>query len=254
MHTLLQKYGLLHKETAILNVARNSIKIMKNNMEEVQIPIGSSKIGGLPDVPEDWEFPIYKNRTLSFLGQFNLREARPFDLEKELPSSGILYLFYDVVEQPWGFEEDKGCFKVLYFDGDEKELKRKEYPDETEDYFALPVIKVTFTNMLTLPEYPEGMEFSEDEQDNYFVMRQELIQPNNDPAHYILGYPFSIQNDVFDEFNLKPEEAILLLQIDSDEEDLKLLWGDSGIIYFGIDKNSLANKQFDRVQFTLQCY
>ncbi|WHT47321.1 DUF1963 domain-containing protein [Sporosarcina thermotolerans] len=143
---------------------------------------------------------------------------------------------------------------VLYFDGEEKELKRNEYPEVTEDYFPIPVFQITYANILTLPKYPEGMEFSEDEQDNYFVMRQELIQPNNDPAHYLLGYPFSIQNDVFDEFDLKPEEAILLLQIDSDEEDLKLFWGDSGIIYFCIDKTSLTNLQFDKVQFTLQCY
>ncbi|EPD51096.1 hypothetical protein HMPREF1210_02287 [Paenisporosarcina sp. HGH0030] len=231
----------------------------ENKVKEEQIPLGSSKIGGLPDLPEDWEFPSYNNRSLSFLGQFNLKEIKPYNAENNLPISEILYIFYDVVEQPWGFEEDEGCFKVLYFEGDEKELKRTEYPEETEDYFPLPVFKVTFTNKLTLPEYPEDMEFSDEDEENYSEMRHELIQPsdekgNYEPAHYMLGYPFSIQNDVFDEFDLKPEEAVLLLQIDSDEEDLKLLWGDSGIIYFCIDKTSLANKQFDKVQFTLQCF
>lgn len=259
LQTLLQKYELLHKKSAIVKAARQSIKIVKNNVTEEQIPIGSSKIGGLPDMPGDWDFPKYNNNSLSFLGQFNLKEVKPYDVENNLPSSGILYIFYDVVEQPWGFEEDEGCFKVLYFDGDEKKLKRKQYPEETEDYFPLPVFKVTFTNKLTLPEYLEDMEFSDEDEENYSEMRQELIQPsdgegNYEPAHYMLGYPFSIQNDVFDEFNLKPEEAVLLLQIDSDEEDLKLLWGDSGIIYFCIDKASLVNKQFDKVQFTLQCF
>lgn len=256
---LLQKYGLLHKESAILNAAKKSVEIIKNNVEEEQIPLGSSKIGGLPDMPEDWEFPKYNNSSLSFLGQFNLKEVKPFDVENNLPSSGILYIFYDVVEQPWGFEEDEGCFKVLYFDGDVTGLKRKEYPEVTEDYFPLPVFKVTFTNKLTLPEFPEDIDFSDEDDESYSEIRQELIQPsdengNYDPAHYMLGYPLSIQNDVFDEFNLKPEEAVLLLQIDSDEEDLELLWGDSGIIYFCIDKASLANKQFEKAQFTLQCF
>lgn len=259
LQTLLEKYELLHKESAILTIARQSIKIIKNKVKEEQLPLGFSKIGGLPDLPEDWEFPSYNNRSLSFLGQFNLNEIKPYNAENNLPISGILYIFYDVVEQPWGFEEDEGCFKVLYFEGDEKELKRKEYPEETEDYFPLPVFKVTFTNKLTLPEYPEDMEFSNEEEENYSEMRHEFIQPsdedgNYEKAHYMLGYPFSIQNDVFDEFDLKPEEAVLLLQLDSDEEDLKLLWGDSGIIYFCIDKTSLANKQFDKVQFTLQCF
>lgn len=254
LQTLLQKYELHHIESAILNCVKSSIKLVKHNVEENQIPLGSSKFGGLPDMPEDWAFPKYKNRSLSFLGQFNLKELNPYNTENLLPSSGILYLFYDVVEQPWGFEEDKGCFQVLYFDGDEKELKRKEYPEVTEDYFPIPAFQITYADILTLPEYPEGIEFSEDDQDNYFVMRQELIQPNSDSAHYMLGYPFNIQNDVFDEFDLKPEEAILLLQIDSDEEDLNLLWGDSGILYFCIDKTSLTNLQFDKVLFTLQCY
>lgn len=259
LQVLLQKYDLLHKEPAILNAVRQSIKIIKNKVEEEQIPIGTSKMGGQPDVPENWDFPKYKNGSLSFLGQFNLKEVKPYDVENKLPSSGILYFFYDVVEQPWGFEEDEGCFKVLYFDGDEKELIRKEYPEETEDYGPLPVFKVTFINKLTLPEYLEDVEFSDEEEENYHEMRQELIQPsdgkgNYEPAHYMFGYPFNIQNDVFEEFNLKREEAVLLLQIDSDEEDLKLLWGDVGIIYFCLDKTSLANKQFNKVQFTLQCY
>jgi uncharacterized protein YwqG len=230
------------KKSDILNAAKQSIKIIKNKVQEEQISLGSSKLGGLPDMPQDWEFPKYKNGYHSFLGQFNLKEMKPYDEENILPSIGILYLFYDVVEQPWGFEEDEGCFKVLYFDGDEKELRRKGYPKETEDYFPLPVFKATFVNRLTLPEYPKGIEFSDEEEENYYDMRQELIQPsdeegNYEPAHYILGYPFSIQNDVFDEFDLNPEEAVLLLQIDSDEEDMELL-----------------NKQFDKVQFTLRCF
>ena len=259
LHKLLQKYELFHKKSDILNAAKQSIKIIKNKVQEEQISLGSSKLGGLPDIPQDWEFPKYKNGYHSFLGQFNLKEIKPYDEENILPSSGILYLFYDVVEQPWGFEGDEGCFKVLFFDGDEKELRRKEYPEETDHYFPLPVFKVTFVNRPTLPEYPEDIEFSDDEEENYSDMRQELIQPsdeegNYEPAHYMLGYPFSIQNDVFDEFDLNPEEAVLLLQIDSDEEDMELLWGDSGIIYFCIDKTSLLNKQFDKVQFTLQCF
>lgn len=259
LQTLLQKYGLLHKETAIVKATRPSIKIIKNKLEEEQIPLGTSKIGGLPDMPEDWEFPTYNDRSLSFLGQFNLQEVKPYDVDNHFPGSGILYVFYDVVEQPWGFEEDGGCFKILYFDGDEKELRRKQYPEVTEDYLPLPVFKVSFTTKLTLPEYPEDIEFSNEDEESYSEMRQELIQPsdeegNYEPAHYLLGYPFSIQNDVFEEFGLKPEEAVLLLQIDSDEDDLELLWGDCGMLYFCIDKNSLTNKQFEKVQFRLQCF
>ncbi|MDM5333887.1 YwqG family protein [Ureibacillus composti] len=259
LQLLLNEYGLLHKESDILNAAKQSIKMIKEKVKEEEIPIGSSKLGGLPDLPQDWEFPKYKNGFHSFLGQLNLQEVKPFDVENILPSRGILYIFYDVIDQPWGFVEDEGCFKVLYFEGDEKELVRKEYPETSENYHPLPSFKVTFVNILTLPEFPENIELSDEDEENYSEMRYEMIQPSDlegeyDPAHYMLGYPFSIQNDVFDEFNLNSEEAVLLLQLDSDEEDMGWLWGDSGIIYFGIDKRSLAKKQFGQVQFTLQCF
>jgi uncharacterized protein YwqG len=68
----------------------------------------------------------------------------------------LLYLFYDAVEQPWGFDEDAGCFKVLYFDGDMTELKRKEYPEQSQDFYPLPAFKVEFENMYTISEQPDS--------------------------------------------------------------------------------------------------
>jgi uncharacterized protein YwqG len=62
----------------------------------------------------------------------------------------------------------------------------------------------------------------------------------------MLGFPFSIQNDVFEELEYSPEETVLLFQLDSDEEDLEVLWGESGILYFCIDKTSLNKKLFYR--------
>jgi uncharacterized protein YwqG len=74
------------------------------------------------------------------------------------------------------------------------------------------------------------------------------------PAHYMLGEPLSIQNDVFEELYDRQGEPVLLFQIDSDEEDLEVLWGDSGLLYFCIQKEELLNIEFDKVKFTLQCF
>jgi uncharacterized protein YwqG len=96
----------------------------------------------------------------------------------------------------------------------------------------------------------------EDEEENFWNFRQELMQPEDEegnvvPTHYMLGEPFNVQNDVFEELYDNAKEPVLLFQIDSDEEDLDVMWGDSGLLYFCIEKEELLRKQFDKVTFTL---
>lgn len=45
----------------------------------------------------------------------------------------------------------------------------------------------------------------------------------------------------------------LLLQVDSNEEDCGMMWGDVGRLYFWIRKQDLENKKFDKSWFSLQC-
>ncbi len=108
-----------------------------------------------------------------------------------------------------------------------------------EDYFPLPTYKITFTDILTFPEELNGLDLTEDELDNYFEFRE-----SRQPRHYMFGEPFNIQNNVFEEIiyyeneaeadekiKLKSRELTLLFQMDSDD-DLNVMWGDSGIIFF----------------------
>lgn len=277
---LLKEYNLIHKKEDLMKIAALSIGIVKELTNEVDIPIGQSKFGGLPDLPSHFSFPTYHNGYLSFLAQLNLLEAKLFDGENLLPNTGILYFFYDVVNQPWGFDkDDNGCFKVFYFDGDVKELTRTAYPEETEDYFPLPVYKATFDKFISFPSEISGIELDEEELDRYFEFRDSIMQRKesveNDeglpayPMHYMFGEPFTIQNNVFEdviyydnkekidwdskEIKQKRNEMVLLFQMDSDDE-LGVMWGDVGILYFCIDKHDLHDKQFDQTKFTLQCY
>lgn len=275
---LLNEFELFDKKKEILISAKESIGIKKVSVDEKDIPIGASKLGGLPDLPPTIKYPSYHNGYLSFLGQFNMEEVKPFDKEDLLPDRGIIYFFYDVVEQPWGFEkEDKDCFKVFYFDGDKSELTRTPYPEVTEDYYPLVVYKIEFEKLLSFPEEAVGVELSEDESENYLEFRDEIMHAENEdgedeetvPMHYLLGHPFNIQNDVFEElvyyeheekFEWDSEEVrsqssnmVLLFQMDSDD-DVEVMFGDSGMIYFCIDHEDLVNKRFDRTKFILQCF
>jgi uncharacterized protein YwqG len=275
---LLKEYDLFHKKENIINSSKTSIGVRKLSVDDLDIPIGSSKLGGLPDLPPTFTYPKYHNGYLTFLAQFNLEEIKPFDEDNLLPEKGILYFFYDVEEQPWGFEkEDKECFKVLYFEGDHSILSRTPYPEETEDYYPLNSFQVEFNHLLSFSEEPVGLDLDEDESENYLEFRDESMHVEDDdgdeeetiPIHYLLGHPFNIQNDVFEEIvyygheekyewdsekvGSESKKMVLLFQMDTDD-DLEVMWGDSGIIYFCIDHDDLKNKRFERTKFILQCY
>ncbi|WP_223702167.1 YwqG family protein [Sutcliffiella deserti] len=256
---LLHKHDLHQHKLSIIASFEKAIKMTKTKSNEKAIPLGSSKMGGFPDLPEGWEYPSYEQGPLIFMLQINLVDVKPFDQAGLLPENGILYLFYDAMEQPWGFEEDEGCFKVMYFDGDMSKLNRREY-FRSSDFTSFPSFTLSFEAMVTISEDPANLEsLNEEEWEDFWNFRQELMQPEFgngklEAAHYLLGEPMNIQNDVFEELFENGKDPVLLFQIDSDEEDLGVLWGDCGMLYFCIEKEDLLRKQFDRVKFTLQCF
>ena len=100
----------------LLNIKKNEITISTelNNNSEI---INKSKIGGKPYLPKDFVWPYYQELPLSFLAQINLEEVNSFDKDKLLPSTGMLYFFYELETEEWGYElKNKGCSKVLYFE------------------------------------------------------------------------------------------------------------------------------------------
>ena len=108
---------------------RNAILINYSEDENIEkLPKGTSKIGGKPDLPKDFQWFYYKgedykkiveNRPLSFLMQINCEEVHKYDKESLLPEKGMLYFFYELFTMTWGFSpQDKGSAKVFYYDGE----------------------------------------------------------------------------------------------------------------------------------------
>ncbi|NLW46554.1 MAG: DUF1963 domain-containing protein, partial [Firmicutes bacterium] len=106
--------GLKRVSESISKNIRNGIKLKTRKVKEVDISIGETKIGGKPDVPNDFVWPKWNSRYLSFIAQINLDEVAQYDLEKLLPSTGIIYFFYDSNQETWGFDpKDIGSWKVI---------------------------------------------------------------------------------------------------------------------------------------------
>ena len=143
-------------------VAKQEIKITFEQTDE-PLPVGSSRIGGRPDVPSDFVWPTYegssydatelKRRPLSFLAQINLRDVAVWDEEHLLPTEGILSFFYELETMQWGFDpKDEGSARVFWFP-DSETLAPADFPDDMEQDFILPELPINCTPQVSLPDY-----------------------------------------------------------------------------------------------------
>ncbi|ALQ36316.1 YwqG family protein [Fusobacterium hwasookii] len=254
-----------------------------NNNSEI---VDKSKIGGKPYLPKDFVWPYYQELPLSFLAQFNLEEVSSLDKDKLLPSKGMLYFFYELETEEWGYHpESKGCAKVFYFE-DTSNFELIDFPKDMEDYYKIPEFKVTFKSNISLPSYENFyLLLKEDDAfkkhdisfNDFIPLYDEIFIPDNNYTK-LLGYPEVIQNPMeeeceavtrgFDmggiesypkqyqkEIRSASKDWILLFQMDTIEtSDYELMFGDSGHIYFWIKKEDLANKNFENIWLILQCY
>ena len=259
-----------------------------NNNSEI---VDKSKIGGKPYLPKDFIWPYYQGLPLSFLAQINLEGVSSLDKDKLLPDKGILYFFYELETQEWGYSpQNKGCAKVFYFE-DSSNFELIDFPKNMEDDYKIPEFKINFKSNISLPSYEDFFNLVEDKEeleditenefyDIYHSAYDELSKKYLVPIEkYIklLAYPDVIQNSMEEEcaavargFNMggigypkkykeeikkASKDWILLFQMDTVEtSDYELMFGDCGHIYFWIKKEDLANKNFENIWLILQCY
>ena len=266
-------------------LARNSISVKPVPVkDEALLPPGTSKFGGLPDLPEDVGWPEWNGKPLAFIAQFNLEEVAPFDLERLLPATGMLYFFYDAQMETWGdTPEDKDGARVLYYSGDIARIRRAPFPETLHEWGRdYPACRLELSSVLSMPSsdsmYIASLDLTEEEVAAYNGLEEWLAGSDEDSAdHRLLGYPTPIQQDDMEELcalvtggiyvgsaegyeSEKEEELmktaadwLLLLQVDSDD-NAGMMWGDAGTIYYWIKRGDLAQRNFDDSWLVLQCY
>jgi uncharacterized protein YwqG len=275
-------------EEKITNLANPCIKMLA---EETDSEVGCSKFGGHPDLPENIIWPMNNDTPMSFVVQINFEELQDYNINQLLPETGLLYYFYDYEAFAWGSApEDKDCWKAIYVERNDILSPRKapiinsqeEFP-QSENFIRslvnkfiknkkrkmlLPTIfkeqRIRFINDITLPDATRKESQALNLPDDYVELYCDLVfnLSSNDKgkAHWLLGYPFPIQNDTMEEEcyypgenKSKPEEWMLLMQIDSDPAT-DFMWGDCGILYIWIKKDDLAVKNFQNIWTILQCH
>ncbi|WP_224725336.1 DUF1963 domain-containing protein [Paenibacillus vietnamensis] len=88
---MLEKAGLEPYKQAIASWIYPSAKLVLEPVPDDSLPVGSSKVGGNPDLPGEVNWPRWKVSEMTFIAQINLEEC-PSELA--LPGSGLLSFFY----------------------------------------------------------------------------------------------------------------------------------------------------------------
>lgn len=253
-----QTENLIHQQrlerlvNELQDYMKDSIHLTLEPSSESPLPIGSSKFGGAPDVPADFVWPNDNDGCpLSLLLQIDCADLAVHDRERLLPQSGNLYFFYELSKMDW--DNAHHGVKVIYNETPAEQLHREPYPDMLKTENRLSERRVVFSLHKCLPD-PNERDLSDQvdgqcSEDEYF----DACDWFNDFGDYgsMLGYASIIQNPICDDL----ENNVLLLQLFTIEEtDLTLMFGDCGIIYFYISREELMERNFDRVDFELQCY
>lgn len=254
---LIQRLGLQTMEENILASMHECIHVQPT--KSLAHKVASSRLGGSPNLPVGWTYPTFQNEPLVFIGQLNLEEIQAAGVANELPERGLLYFFYEAAEQSvYGELKNRDGWRVLYFDGDLSTLQPAPYPGDHE-YGTLPANDLLLRKGLSL--HAEAITVPDKYWDAYydeFLPAFSEINGSYLCNHQILGHPHNIQGDVFEEIDyFRNVESggpyTLLLQVDSDETNLNVMWGDVGTIYFVIANDDLRARRFENSYFSYQC-
>jgi uncharacterized protein YwqG len=277
--SLIESYGLTAYVPSIYAASKTSLRISLKPTSNNPL---TSRIGGAPLLPRGAIWPVTSHgKPLGFLAQINLSDLLHSPIA--LPSSGILSFFYDTANQPWGFFEDAGSWRVLYSPADTS-LQLTPQPDETYQPI-LPSHDIAFVVEQTIPAPRsielEGLTIAENVElwDAYFDFRDAWVFRNESKvAHRLFGHPDAIQGCMqrkiqFESRGEKLPEGVysyydhpraselmpgahdwrLLLQLDSDDR-LNILWGDSGRLFFWITEDAIHDGRWEEAWANLQCY
>ena len=292
---LVKKYGL---EDIHSTVERWALSATAFSL--VEAGTSRSQFGGAPLLPPGFQWPTYMTqpvayppavlaklgiqapaapsvRGLDFLIQIDLSELTSLPAAPELPSEGLLTFFYDVENQPWGYDPAHlDGFRVVLVE-DNGALVRSEHATS-----PLTARGLRFSRTLTVPHLgSRGYRAISAEVSlprTYLDFVDELehsAYPARSGLHRMLGHSANVQGDMQLEAQLvsnglycgdsaayestrakalEPGAAdwVLLLQLDSDDS-ADIMWGDAGMLYFWIRRDDLLFQRFERTWATLQC-
>jgi uncharacterized protein YwqG len=254
-------------------ISRPSIRLFTTPVDESTLALGTSKIGGFPDLPSGVPWPECNGLPQSFIGQIQLADIGQVDTL--LPHTGMLWFFYDAQQQTFGENPtDKGCWRVFFMEkltGLHRTLPPAPLPPASQ----FKACSIRFANEITLSQYPKldmpTFDWTDEEQKKYETLLATFPSAEDHAAIHdrLLGNPDTLQDDMRLQCQLVSHgitddrdpratklaggamDWLLLLQIDSDE-NAGMRWGDEGMLYYWMKRDDLQGERFDSTWLVLQ--
>ena len=278
--SLLEEAGVEARHLdSLQKLVRPALRLETRKVPQADLALGQSRLGGEPDLPPKFSWPVYKGKPLSFIAQVNLEAVARVMSTAPLPKRGHLWFFYAADQDNWGFDpKDRGS-SVVHYEADVA-LERRALPRELPAQGRFQPCAIVMSSYVDIPSMEDQrnplMGLDDDAFDNYTEVQDQLAAPSNDVAHKLLGHAQTIQgamelecalttNGIYtgDGRGYKDRRAAklaqsqydwrLLLQIDTDDS-AGMMWGDAGRIYYWIREQDLLERRFDRSWLVLQCY
>lgn len=284
---LIQKTGTKYKLNKkdideIKRLVAPTIGIETNSIIDDNIQLGKSKIGGKPDLPKDFEWPLYMEQPMAFCAQYNCSDLKLYDTNNKLPQEGIISVFVYIDEDHPGFLSKANSYKIIYNNKSSKDLERTEFP---QCFFTEGKFKSASINYFEYYTIPDDENYKlltlfkkyENFQTIYDEIKEsiDLICGLNDPDnhHQIIGEDRSVQSSVVNDFAIRELEIStqeefyskkneienlskyfeIFIQLDTGDLNTNLSdFGGSSIMYFGLKKQDLDKFNLDKVTMVFQ--
>jgi hypothetical protein len=214
-------------------------------------PVGTTRVGGLPDLPRNVGWPIHEGKLIPFVAQVQLAEL-PQIPEMALPQSGLLSFFAS------------GGMKcpdvVKFFDSSPSDLVRQARPDDDQTladwtdtgvYFPVPI-----QPLVAIPSFPPLHRQRWDESpnvdpkigDRVFDMIDHIAKAfGGDATLRIGGYPWLDTVEGLTTHTLRkpgPGPWQLVLEVSSTGT---MQWSDSGVFDVLIRPADLSGRDFSKI-------
>ncbi|MBX9625129.1 MAG: DUF1963 domain-containing protein [Gemmataceae bacterium] len=240
-----RKYGLGGHARRFLGLARPGFVAASRAADDAKLPVGASKFGGRPDLPDDVDWPADdEGDPLALLAQYNLADLAGSVAGRDLPPAGLISIFAAAVE---GDAPEPDDARVLYLP-DTAALARRRHPAELDSISRFASRRLLFGETLMLPDNhsPWWADIGLGDDERAWDAYRELIDTLA-LGHRVLGYPMPIQSDP-----LGGRSVRHLLTVDSDD-DMGWTWGDGGSLYFTIGEADLRAGRLGRARCEMQC-
>ena len=263
---LIRRSAPASSHAELIALLRPAIALNATRADDAQISTGASKFGGAPDVPAEFEWPMWQGKSLTFLAQINLAEVAALDINSQLPPSGVL-LFWKALDEEnpiWGEPQQRDGWRVIWAN---QQLFRRTPPADSRWIVEQNIHSVRLEASWIVDQ--DKMNWLDLDWDNWDEKHWSHFGWDvlEKPPHRLLSCAYAPQLspltiaangiqgksgfDLYDE-SVPTGDWRLLLQLDTGASEFFKDIHDVGWIYFMIRREDLANTDFSRVWFNQQ--